>query len=202
MPDEIPRAVYQHRAKPYAQEAGFRLFADRLSVDQGRRSGDFPLADIVMLRLAYKPRNTTNEGYFAKLYRRDRRTASLTNLTWKSLVDLDRQDADYRRFVEALVAAVAAANPSVALRAGLPGWLHKLTLAAGLAALVGLVVVTGRAVANGSLAIALLTAALTLYCGWWSWRYLGANRPRSFQPDAIPADVLPKAAPSPASPAS
>lgn len=185
-------ATYAHRAKPYAGDAEFRLFPTHLRVEQGRRSGDFPLADIVMLRLVYRPRNTTNEGYQAKLYRRDRRTAALTNLSWKSLVDMERQDADYRRFVERLVAAVAAANPGVVLRAGLPVWLHRVTAVAGLIALAALMVVTGQALRNGSLAVAALTAALGLYFGWWSWRYLGRNRPRAFSADAIPRDVLPK----------
>ncbi len=186
-------ALYSHRAKPYAGEAEFRLHPDHVHVEQGRRSGDFPLADIVMIRLLYKPRNTTNEGYQAKLYRRDRRTASLTNLSWKSLVDMERQDADYRRFVEAAVAAVAAANPGVVLVAGMPRWLHRLTALAGLVALAALTTVLGQALLNGSLPIALLTAALAAYCGWWTMRYLGRNRPRSFRPGAIPQDVLPPA---------
>ncbi len=65
---------------------------DHVMVNQGRRSGAFHYRDIALIRLMYKPRNTTNEGYQTKIYRRDRKTASLTNLSWKSLVDLDRQE--------------------------------------------------------------------------------------------------------------
>ncbi len=194
-------ALYAHRAKPYAGEAEFRLHPDHLHVEQGRRSGDFPLADIVMVRLLYKPRNTTNEGYQTKLYRRDRRTAALTNLSWKSLVDMERQDADYRRFVEALIAAVARVNPGVVLVAGMPAWLHRLTALAGLLALAALATVMVQALVNGGYPVALLTGALAAYCGWWTWRYLGRNRPRSFRADAIPPDVLPPAVPAADSPA-
>lgn len=192
MSDARPIATYAHRAKPYAGEAEFRLYPTHLRVEQGRRSGDFPLADIVLVRLLYKPRNTTNEGYQAKLYRRDRRTAALTNLSWKSLVDMERQDEDYRRFIEALVAAVAKANPGLALRAGMAPWLHRLTAAAGLLALAALAVVSAQAALNGSLPVALATAGLLAYLGFWTWRYLGRNRPRAFRADAIPAEVLPK----------
>ena len=193
-----PVATYSHRAKPYAGDAEFRLYPTHLRVEQGRRSGDFPLVDVVMVRLLYKPRNTTNEGYQAKVYRRDRRTASLTNLSWKSLVDMERQDEGYRRFVEALVAAAAEANPAVALEAGMPGWLHKVTAVAGALAVLALIIVTGRALQNQAWPVALLTAALGLYCGWWTIRYLGRNRPRSFTAAAIPAEVLPPV-PSPRS---
>jgi hypothetical protein len=192
MSEPRPLATYAHRAKPYAGEAEFRLYPTHLRVEQGRRSGDFPLADIVLLRLLYRPRNTTNEGYQAKLYRRDRRTAALTNLSWKSLVDMERQDAEYRRFVEALVAAVTAANPGVALRAGMPPWRYWLTAAAGLLALAALAVVSVQAALNGSLPVALATGGLGLYLGWWTRRFLSRNRPRAFTARSIPEDVLPQ----------
>ena len=194
MPDDRPLATYSHRAKPYAQEAEFRLFDDHMHVDQGRRSGDFPYRDIVLIRLTYRPRNTTNEGYMAKLYRRDKRTVSLTNLSWKSLVDMERQDGPYRRFVERLIGEVHAANPNVLLQAGMPGWLHMITSAAGLIAIIALCIVTGQAVLNGAWPVALLTGALAAYFAWWTVRFLGRNRPRGFTVDRIPADVLPKAA--------
>ncbi len=193
MPDQ-PIARYSHRAKPYAQEAEFTLFGDHLHVDQGRRSGDFPYRDIVLIRLVYRPRNTTNEGYLAKLYRRDKHTVSLTNLSWKSLVDMERQDEPYRRFVGRLIGEVHAANPGVLLQAGMPRWLHLATAAAGLLAIAALAIVTGQAVLNGTLPVAMITGALTAYLAWWTVRYLGRNRPRGFTVDRIPEDVLPRTA--------
>jgi hypothetical protein len=192
MPDK-PIATYSHRAKPYSAEAEFRLMPAHLRIEQGRRSGDFPYHDIVMVRLTYKPGNTTNEGYMAKLYRRDRRTASLTNLSWKGLVEMERRDADYRRFVELMIAEIRKANPGVILQAGMPGWQHKITAVAGLAAVITLVIVTSQAALHNSLPMAALTAALGLYFGWWTIRYLARNRPRGFTADALPEDVLPRA---------
>jgi hypothetical protein len=191
---DAPPITYQHRAKPYAQEAQFVLESDHVAITQGSRSGNFPYGDIVLVRLLYKPRNTTNEGYQTKIYRRDRKTAALTNLSWKSLVDLERQDEDYARFVPALIGRIAAANPAVVLEAGMPRWLHSITTAAGVVAVLALVVVTVQALRNGSAPVALLTGALTLYLGWWARRYLGSNRPRRFSAGSIPEDVMPKAA--------
>jgi len=194
MSDDRPLATYSHRAKPYAQEAAFSLLADHLHVDQGRRSGDFPYRDIVLIRLTYKPRNTTNEGYHARLYRSDKHTVSFTNLSWKSLVDMERQDAAYRRFLERLIGEVHAANPNVLLQAGMPGWLHMITAAAGLVAILALAIVTGQAVLNGALPVAMITGGLAAYFAWWTLRYLGRNRPRGFSIGRIPEDVLPKEA--------
>jgi hypothetical protein len=186
-----PPLVYEHRAKPYAQEARFEMKPDVLAVTQGSRSGDFAYRDIELVRLLYKPRNTTNEGYQTKLYRKDWRTVGLTNLTWKSLVDLDRQDADYAVFVRALIARIAAANPGVVLEAGMPRWLYTLTAAAGGIAMIALVLVGIAALRQGGWPMALMTVAIGAYFVWWTWRYLGRNRPRRFRPDAIPADVMP-----------
>ena len=190
--DEQPTTTYSHRAKPYAQEAQFRLMPQHLAIEQGRRSGDFAYQDIVMIRLMYKPRNTTNEGYQAKIYRRDKRTAALTNLSWKSLVDMDRQDGEYRAFMLALIAKVYFTNPNVALEAGMPRWLHSITAIAGIVAVLAMIVVTAQALRNGVYAAAVITSILALYFGWWSIRYLSRNRPRSFTANDIPQDVLPK----------
>jgi hypothetical protein len=189
--DNTPLA-YQHRARPYSPEARFELKPGHVAITQGARKGDFPYRDIVMVRLMYKPRNTTNEGYQAKLYRRDKKTASLTNLSWKSLVDLERLDADYSSFVRELIGRVAAANPGVVLRAGMPTWLHRVTALFGILSVLALFVVAGQALIQGSWPVALLTGALGAYFIWWSSRYLGRNRPRGFSPEAIPTEVVPK----------
>ncbi|MGL4241067.1 MAG: hypothetical protein ACRCTI_08150 [Beijerinckiaceae bacterium] len=185
--------VYQHRARPYSPEARFELRGDHVAIEQGRRKGNFSYRDIVLIRLLYKPRNTTNEGYLAKMYRSDKRTASLTNLSWKSLVDMERQDADYTVFVRNLITRTAEANPAVVLEAGMARWFYALTALAGAAALAALLVVAGHALRGGSWPVTMMAAALGAYFVWWSYRYLSRNRPRRFTPDAIPADVLPPA---------
>jgi hypothetical protein len=188
--DRLP-VVYEHRARPYSPEARFEMKGDHVAITQGNRSGNFIYRDIVLIRLLYRPRNTTNEGYQTKLYRRDRKTAALTNLSWKSLVDLDRQDDAYARFVRELISAVARDNPAVTLAAGMPRWQHLVTAGAALVAMLALLIVLVQALRNGGWAVAGLTAALGAYFGWWSLRYLSRNRPRTFTRDVIPADVMP-----------
>jgi hypothetical protein len=184
--------TYQHRARPYAGEASFELHPAHMAVAQGSRSGDFAYRDIEMVRLLYKPRNTTNEGYQAKLYRRDRKTVSFTNLSWTSLVDMERKDRAYADFVRELIGRIVRDNPRVVLDAGMPRWLHAVTAAAGVAAILALVFVGVRALGEGGWPMALLTVAIGTYFCWWTARYLTRNRPRRFTADAIPADVMPK----------
>jgi len=49
-----------------------------------------------------------------------------------------------------------------------------------------------QALRAGSFPMALLAGGFGLYFGWWTWRYLARNRPRSFTADAIPDEMLPK----------
>jgi hypothetical protein len=185
--------TYGHRARPYSHEAVFELRDDRIAIEQGSRKGDFLFGEIVMIRLMYKPKNTTNEGYQTKIYRRDRKTAAFTNLSWKSLVDVDRQDADYSSFLRKMILATSAVNPSVVLVAGLPRWKHMLVSLFGAASVAALALVTVQALMQGSWPMALLTAGLAGYFVWWAMRYVSRNRPRHFKPDNIPADVMPPA---------
>jgi hypothetical protein len=187
----IHYVTYGHRARPYSNEAVFELREDRVAIEQGSRKGDFLFSEIAMIRLMYKPKNTTNEGYQTKIYRRDRKTASFTNLSWKSLVDVDRQDEAYSLFLRKMITAAAGANPSIVLMAGLPGWMHMLVTVFAVASVAALAAVTVQAMLQGGWPIALLTAALASYFTWWAMRYVGRNRPRAFRPDAIPAHVLP-----------
>jgi hypothetical protein len=188
-----PLATYFHRAKPYAQEARLSLWPEHLTLEQGGRSADFALRDIATVRLTYKPRNTTNEGYLAQLYGRGKGTVSFTNLVWKNMMDMERRDAEYRHFVALLIDRVHAANPDVALRAGLPGWLYGVSAVTGALVVGTLVFIAGDSVINRTWPVAMLACGMAFFFGWWTWRYITRNKPRLFAAGAIPEDVLPKA---------
>jgi hypothetical protein len=191
--DRYIQPNYSHRAKPFSLESEFRFKPDHLSVNHGKRSGNFPYRDIAMIRLLYKPKNTTNEGYEAKIFRRDKHTASLSNISWKGLIEIERKDAEYSAFLHALIAKVSAANPQVILQAGMPLWLHRITAAVGLIAVGIMLAVSYQAVMLGSWQLGVFAVVLAAYFAWWAWRYVSRNRPRHFKPGAIPADVLPQA---------
>jgi hypothetical protein len=184
---------YTHRAKPYGAGAVFEMYADHLVITQGPMEDTAFFKDITTIRLSYRPKNSTNEGYRMQLYRTTGRTLSVTNLSFKNLVSVDRQDAPYRNFVGALVPAIAKANPAVELVAGLPRLLHITTVLAGGAAALALALVSMSTGISGGIPLAALMAGATVYFGWWTWRYLSKNRPRLFTVDAIPDDVLPPA---------
>lgn len=191
---EMPVLVYSHRARPISAPVDYILTGKGLAMRQDTKEVVLPYADIRRVTLMFKPRNTTNEGYAMTVRGPKRLKASLSNLSWKSLVEFDRQDADYIRFVRELVGRATAANPSVELIAGMPRWRYVAFILAGALAIgaMGSVMVAALFGEPRNLPLAAFAGALAAYFVWWSARFLTRNRPRRFTPDSLPADVLPR----------
>lgn len=185
--------VFRFRTRPIGPETLVRAESARVLVQRGSRQAEIPYGEIASIRLAYAPKNAANESFTADVRASGGGNAFLSNLSWKGLLDVDRQDDAYRAIVLSLVRRAAAANPGVVLLAGVPGWRFGLMSGVGAALLVSLVVLSFRAVGQGSWPLALFFAALFAYFGWWVGRYLRRNRPRSFSVDAVPEEVLPQA---------
>ncbi len=182
---------YQHRPKPFSNALELGLGARALSTERGARRQEYPLAEIELIRLAYRPANTQRRGFSCYLRMRDQRSLRFTNLDWRSLVENARQDAPYASFVQALVAQAAQANPKIALRAGLPAWRYRLF---GLGAMVMLLALAAGAayfVLAGHWPLAAFAAGLLLWCAIHAREYRQRNLPRTFAPDRIPREVLP-----------
>ncbi|MGL4635550.1 MAG: hypothetical protein ACRCWF_06200 [Beijerinckiaceae bacterium] len=188
---DTPSITYTHRAKPYGGGAIFELTADRLIITQGVIQSEMLLADINRIELVYRPRNSTSEGYRARIEGKNRHTVFITNLTFRNAMSIDRQDEDYRRFITALIAAVGKANPALQLVAGVPLWMNIISGVAGGTTVVALMLMAGNALYDRNFPIAMLIVFMGVYFGWWVWRYVMHNRPRTFTPDSIPPEVMP-----------
>jgi hypothetical protein len=193
---EMPVVVYSHRARPISAPVDHALTGKGLAMRQDTKEIVLPYADIRRITLMYKPRNTTNEGYTMTVRGPKRLSATVSNLSWKSLVEFDRQDAAYIRFVTALVERAAAANPKVELVTGIPRYRHVLAIGAAALAIsaMGAVVIAALLGESRNWPLALFAAALGGYCAWWATRFLSRNAPGTFRPGAIPAKVLPQPA--------
>jgi hypothetical protein len=184
---------YSHRPRPFGHEVVYRLDPDGLFVDSGRRQETIAYRDILAVRLAYQPTNVGAAGFRARLRLAGRRTLTLSNLSWKSWVDVERRDREYRRFVTALVERAAAANPALLCRAGQPAPLWAGVVAVGLVTAVALLWAAAMAFQRGSWPIAVLAAMVLLAFGWQAREMASRNRPAGFIPGRWPEAVLPPA---------
>jgi hypothetical protein len=184
--------TYRLRPRPFGQEVSFRLDERSLFVDSGRRQESIPYARVAAIRLSYEPANMSWHAFQAKLILTDGRKLRFGNLSWKSYVEAERQDADYRRFVAALVEKVRAANPRVTCIAGKPAILWGAVLAAGAAMVGGLADVGTVAALRQAWGAAGLAAMFLLPLVWQVHAMATRNRPRRFA-DQPPMLVMPPA---------
>lgn len=183
--------VYAHRAKPIAPPMVLRLSDELIIGERGSRKEPILLSKLARIRLRYAPRNTALHAFRCEARAIDGRGVVFDNISWTSLMQNERLDADYRAFVLDLVTRAAKANPKLQLEAGVGRFHYRLMQISGIAILVGLIA-TGVAAAIGkSLPLAGLAAALVIYLGYWLREFLTRNKPRSFEASAVPEGVLP-----------
>ena len=121
----------------------------------------------------------------------DGQSVRFDNLDWKSLIAVERENAAFRAFVTALVTRAKAANRKVILEAGCNRLRYRFTQVIGFG-LIGALGLTGLyAAGQAQVVVAGGAFALAVYLFIWLREFLGRNRPRPFEAEAIPDNLLP-----------
>jgi hypothetical protein len=190
--------TYTHAPRPVGGPVSFKLDGSRLTVDTGRKVYEVPLAAVEEVRLTYEPRSFMHKAFRTRLRLQPSsgavslpRTVSLSSLNWKSFIEAERLDGEYRAFVETLLSGIARENPQAAFLAGKPRlvWLGSAMLAG--ATLAALAAVVARAAQAGAPGAALMGAALIGLGLWQVAPMIRRNRPRTFRPDHPPTGLVP-----------
>lgn len=193
--EEEPLATYEHRPKPFSRDLSLRLTRRALTAQRGERPPlVFPLAEIERISLRFSPRNMAHHAFACSVRRRDGVSVGFDSLSWRGLVEVERQDVGYRRFVLALVEATRAAAPAARIETGIGPWRYRLVVAVGAAMAAGLLVLSVVTALERALPAALLALALAAYFGWWLRDFARRNRPGTLAVGEIPERVLPQPA--------
>lgn len=196
MPTELPNPkttiLYSHRPKPFAAELELELTAFELIATRGRSVQRFPLTAIEKVALVFSPRNTAHHAFACTLRATDGKSVKFDSLSWKSLIETEKQNADYTRFVSALCERAEAMSPNAVLHAGVAPFKHMGMLTMGIAMLIGLAGSSIYAFRSQSALIGGVALFMLAYLAWWMRDYLTRNRPTRFKAAAIPPSVLPR----------
>ncbi len=187
--DTLPS--WRQRPKPVGYEIGYKLAGDTLEIDRTRRVDSVRLSAVEQVRFLYAPGNISSKGYKTQLRLSDGRTVTFGNLSWRSLTDLDRDDARYHRFVTALAAAIARANPRARFVAGRPKPLWLGLAVVGALSMLMLAVFTLRAFQQGATNAGLLGILLIAASFWQVWPLVNLNRPRELATGEVPDTLVP-----------
>jgi hypothetical protein len=183
--------TYSHSPGPSKAPISFALDGDRLTVDSGRKVQEVRLGAVEQVRLTYEPKSLGRNAFQTRLRLKDGKTVTFSSINWKSLVDVQRLDREYRIFSRALLDAIVHANPEAHFIAGRPRLIWGATLFLAVIALAAITVFIWRALQAGAGSAALMGVLFALVGIWQIEPMVRLNKPRRFTPSEPPADLMP-----------
>lgn len=169
----------------------FELTPDALIWRAGRRTGHWLYTDIAQVRLSYRPQSMQAQRYRADIQHKDGARIALLSVTWRGMLALSAQSADYRAFLLDLHRRLIAANSQTEYVSGLKRPLYVLGLGVLVALGLTMALLGLRAMFEGAYAGAAFVAAFMALGGWQMGGFMWRNRPGPYAPDQIPAKLLP-----------
>jgi hypothetical protein len=188
--------IHRVRTSLIEKETIWRLTPDVLEREQVLKDGKgltvrYPYRDIREIRLSFAPTRVDRARYRCDFQIKNGTLAAILSTHYVGLANFEDRGATYAPLVRALIERVAAANPACKFEAGKrPGtyWGEHIFLFL----MVLLLVFVIGAVGGASLSTLVLVklGILVTYVPVMIL-YTRKNWPRSFDPDAIPPDLLP-----------
>jgi hypothetical protein len=184
---------YAYKSSLMGAPFEFRLAPDALEWRRGTYAGRTPYGRIRRIRLSFRPMTMQNYRFLAEVWTADGPKLSIASTSWKSIFEHERFDPAYRAFVTELSRRAGAAGGQTAFDTGSPVllyWAGVVVFAGASLALAALIV---RALQEAAWSgAAFITAFLALFL-WQAGTFFHRNRPGTFEPAAVPPQVLPRA---------
>jgi hypothetical protein len=183
--------TYRYRPRMVGAEFAFHLHPDALAWELGRRNGRLAYRDIACLRLGYRPANLAGSRFIAEIWSRQGAKFDIASISQRSLFDYQNLAAEYRAFVVELGRRIAAAGGACRCDAGFPPWRWWPAFFVAVATFIAAVYVSVRVLIAGDFAAGAVLAVLGFIFLWQIGSMIVRNRPRIFDPNSPPGDVLP-----------
>lgn len=184
--------AYAQAPRPVGFPVAFRLRGKALEVERMGRVDRLPLERVSEVRLSYEARSLAPGALRTKLRLDDGRTVVFTSISFRSMFDARRQDAEYGRFLRELLRRVAKAAPQARFAAGRPFPVWALIATFAVAIVVALAYFAWQVWLVGETAIAVAAAVIGLVGVWQLEPLVRHNKPRAFAPDDPPETLAPR----------
>jgi hypothetical protein len=183
---------YSYRPSVFGAFREFSLTKRGIDWAVGPRSGSIPFDRVRRLRVSYRPHSMQSHRFVTELWADGFPKLLISSSSWKSMIEQERFDGAYSSFVRELHRRIARANGSTQFERGSnpliywPGLLFFAGAGIGLAALVV------RGLQEGAMTGAAIVGAFLAFYLWQAGNFFRRNRPGTYRPDALPADVMPR----------
>lgn len=182
---------YAYKASLVGSAHQFALEDDAIVWQAGRRSGRWRYADIVGLRMSYRPMSMQTRRFRTDIEHRGGDRLTVMSTTWQTVTLMVAQDRDYRAFILDLHRRLSAQGHRVTLTGGINPVIHTIGLLGVALVSIAIAGLLARAVATHAYGGALFIAGFAALFAWQIGGFLARNKPRAYTFDALPQDLLP-----------
>lgn len=189
-----PGAGFAYSYKPtlMGEALEFRLTPHALQWRISGRTGETPYEHMQRLRLSFRPTTLQTGRFMTEIWSSQGPKLVIASTSWRGLIDQERHDAAYTRFVSELVRRIGLANSQTTFEAGSVPVIYWAGLVVFVVACLGLAALMTKALASQAWTPALIVAGFLAIFLWQTGGYFRRNRPARFEPEAIPPEVLPR----------
>lgn len=182
---------YSYRPSLLGAEWNLTLERDGLAFSAGARAGFMRYQAITRLRMAYRPTSMQATRFVTEIAAPGEPPLRVVSTTWKSMVEQQRLDAAYTRFVGALHARIAAANADFVCERGRPALIYWPGLLVFIGVSLGLALLIVRTIQAHALLPALLVVVFFALFAWHGGTFFSRNRPGLYPVTEPPRDLMP-----------
>jgi len=186
--DDLHYAYKPSLASPLYE---FHLAPDALYWRMGARSDRIPYGRIRRVRLSYRPLTLQTHRFLAEIWPAEGRRLNIASSSWKTIAEQERLDGPYVAFIAELHRRMRAAGTPAVFDTGSPPLIYWPGLAVLVLASLAMAALVVQALRTGQPAGALFVGVFLAAFLWWGGSYFRRNRPGTYRPDALPAEVLP-----------
>jgi hypothetical protein len=167
------------------------LAPDGLAWSAGARAGRVPYDKIARMRMAFRPMSMPTTRFMTEIWAAGEPPLRIVSTSWKSMVEQQRQDAEYARFVTALHARIAATGAPVVCERGRPAVVYWPGLVVFAGVSLGLAMLIVRALEAHATVPALFVGIFFALFVWHGGTFFSRNRPGTYRVAEPPRDLLP-----------
>lgn len=192
MTDAAPETRYDFKPTLLGAAWEFRLEADALEWQWGRRNGRVPYDRIARVRLSFRPVTMQTYRFLAEIWPADGPKLFIASTSWRSILEQERKDAAYAAFLAELHRRISAAGGRTTFIAGSPPLIYWPGLVVFAAVSLALAALSVRAIQDEAWRGAAVVGAIFALFLWQAGGYFRRNRPQTYRADALPPDLIPR----------
>jgi hypothetical protein len=183
---------YAYRPSVFGAFREFSLTERGIDWAAGLRSGSIPFDRVRRLRLSYRPHSMQSHRFVTELRADGSPKLLISSSSWKSMMEQERLDGAYSLFVRELHRRISQTNGAAQFERGSNPLIYWLGILVFAGAAIGLAALIVRALQAGATASAAIVGAFFVLFLWQAGNFFRRNRPGTYRPDALPAEIMPR----------